>query len=88
MARQLVRHGHFLVNGKKVNIPSFRVSAMDIIDVLPKSLDLTPFIVASAELGEKAVQHGWRLWFTNENHHPLSSCSRGHRHPSSRAAHR
>jgi len=55
MARQLVRHGHFLVNGKKVNIPSFRVSAMDIIDVLPKSLDLTPFIVASAELGEKAV---------------------------------
>jgi small subunit ribosomal protein S4 len=55
MARQLVRHGHFLVNGKKVNIPSFRVTPMDIIDVLPKSHDLTPFIVASAELGEKAV---------------------------------
>jgi len=55
MARQLVRHGHFLVNGKKVNIPSFRVTSMDIIDVLPKSLDLTPFIVASAELGEKSV---------------------------------
>ena len=55
MARQLVRHGHFLVNGKKVNIPSYRVTAMDIIDVLPKSLDLTPFIVASAELGEKSV---------------------------------
>jgi small subunit ribosomal protein S4 len=55
MARQLVRHGHFIVNGKKVNIPSYRVGAMDIIDVLPKSLDLTPFIVASAELGEKAV---------------------------------
>jgi small subunit ribosomal protein S4 len=55
MARQLVRHGHFTVNGKKVNIPSFRVTPMDVIDVLPKSLDLTPFIVASAELGEKAV---------------------------------
>ena len=55
MARQLVRHGHFVVNGKKVNIPSFRVTPMDIIDVLPKSHDLTPFIVASAELGEKAV---------------------------------
>jgi len=55
MARQLVRHGHFLVNGKKVNIPSYRVSAMDIIDVLPKSHDLTPFIVASAEFGEKSV---------------------------------
>ena len=55
MARQLVRHGHFLVNGKKVNSPSFRVSPMDIIDVLPKSHDLTPFIVASAEFGEKSV---------------------------------
>jgi small subunit ribosomal protein S4 len=55
MARQLVRHGHFLVNGKKVNIPSYRVSPMDIIDVLPGSMDLTPFIVASAELGERAV---------------------------------
>jgi small subunit ribosomal protein S4 len=55
MARQLVRHGHFLVNGKKVNIPSFRVTPMDIIDVVPGSLDTTPFIVASAELGDKAV---------------------------------
>ena len=55
MARQLVRHGHFLVNGKKVNIPSFRVTPMDIIDVVPGSLDATPFIIASAELGEKPV---------------------------------
>jgi len=55
MARQLVRHGHFLVNGKKVNIPSFRVTPMDIIDVVPGSLDTTPFIVASAELGEKTI---------------------------------
>jgi small subunit ribosomal protein S4 len=55
MARQLVRHQHFLVNGKKVNIPSFRVTPMDVIDVVPGSLDLTPFIVASAELGEKSV---------------------------------
>ena len=55
MARQLVRHGHFLVNGKSVNIPSFRVTPMDVIDVVPASLDTTPFIVASAELGEKSV---------------------------------
>lgn len=55
MARQLVRHGHFIVNGKKVNIPSFRVTPMDVIDVVPESLDTTPFIVASAELGEKSV---------------------------------
>jgi len=55
MARQLVRHGHFTVNGKKVNIPSYRVSAMDIVDVVPGSLDTTPFIVAQAEIGDKAV---------------------------------
>src|SRR5688572_32886089 len=45
-ARQLVTHGHFLVNGKKVNIPSFQVSKHDIIDVKQKSLESTPFIVA------------------------------------------
>src|SRR3954453_15933898 len=32
-ARQLVNHGHFLVNGKKVNVPSYQVSAHDVIDV-------------------------------------------------------
>jgi len=55
MARQLVRHGHFLVNGKKVNIPSYQVTPMDIIDLVPNSHDKTPFIIASAELGEKAI---------------------------------
>ena len=30
-ARQLVRHNHFLVNGRKVNIPSYQVSADDVI---------------------------------------------------------
>ncbi len=55
MARQLVRHGHFLVNGQKVNIPSFRVAPQSVIDLKPASHDLTPFIVASAELGERPV---------------------------------
>ena len=32
-ARQLVNHGHFLVNGKKVNIPSYRVSALSLIHI-------------------------------------------------------
>ncbi len=32
-ARQFVVHGHFLVNGHKVNIPSYRVSSHDIIDL-------------------------------------------------------
>jgi small subunit ribosomal protein S4 len=55
MARQLVNHGHILVNGKKVDIPSFRVSPSDVIDVRPSSLQMTPFIVAHAEIGEKTV---------------------------------
>ena len=33
MGRQLVKHGHFTVNGHKVDIPSFRVSENDIIEV-------------------------------------------------------
>jgi small subunit ribosomal protein S4 len=55
MARQLVRHGHFLVNGRKVDIPSYRVTEADIVEVLPKSLELTPFIVARVEAGERQV---------------------------------
>ena len=54
-ARQLVNHGHFLVNGKKVNIPSFQVTAHDVIDVREKSLEMTPFIVARETHGERHV---------------------------------
>ncbi len=55
MARQLVTHGHFTVNGKKVDIPSYRVSDSDIIDVRESSRELTPFIIARAEAGERGV---------------------------------
>jgi small subunit ribosomal protein S4 len=57
-ARQLVTHGHFLVNGHKVNIPSFQVSQYDVIDVREKSLEMTPFIVARETFGERVVP-GW-----------------------------
>ena len=36
-ARQLVTHGHFLLNGRRVDIPSIRLKAGDIITVRPKS---------------------------------------------------
>ncbi|GAA4717281.1 30S ribosomal protein S4 [Brevibacillus fulvus] len=39
-ARQLVNHGHFLVNGKKVNIPSYRVQTGDVITLREKSRNL------------------------------------------------
>jgi len=38
--RQLVRHGHFTVNGAKVNIPSYNVKAGDVIKVVDKSKGL------------------------------------------------
>jgi small subunit ribosomal protein S4 len=52
-ARQLVAHGHFLVNGKKVNIPSFQVTRWDIIDVRPKSNPMLPFEAARASFGDR-----------------------------------
>jgi small subunit ribosomal protein S4 len=55
MARQLVRHGHFTVNGQKVDIPSYRVSENDIVEVRESSRELTPFVIARAEAGERIV---------------------------------
>uniref|UniRef100_A0A7C3WS28 Small ribosomal subunit protein uS4 n=1 Tax=Desulfobacca acetoxidans TaxID=60893 RepID=A0A7C3WS28_9BACT len=39
-ARQLVRHNHILVNGQKVNIPSYSVKVGDVIEVAEKSRNL------------------------------------------------
>ncbi len=39
-ARQWIVHGHFLVNGKKVDIPSYRVEVGDIIELKPSSRDI------------------------------------------------
>lgn len=42
-ARQVVRHNHVLVNGKKVNIPSYLVKAGDVITIKEKSQNLQRF---------------------------------------------
>ena len=42
-ARQLVNHGHFTVNGKKVNIPSYLVKAGDVIALRENSRSLAKF---------------------------------------------
>ena len=42
-ARQLVRHGHFTVNGKKVNIPSYLVSVGETIELKDSSRSLDKF---------------------------------------------
>lgn len=54
-ARQLVSHGHFLVNGKKVNVPSYRVSQYDIIDVREKSQKMIWFEEAQENLVDAVV---------------------------------
>jgi len=57
-ARQLVSHGHFIVNGRKVNVPSFHVSKFDIVDVKPKSLNTLPFVAAKESFGDRPIP-GW-----------------------------
>src|SRR5215210_7732095 len=41
-ARHLVRHGHFAVNGQRVNIPSFMVKKGDVVEVREKSRNVVP----------------------------------------------
>jgi small subunit ribosomal protein S4 len=55
MARQVVKHGHIQVNGRKVDIPSYRVTEHDIVEVREKSRGLTPFLVAQGEAGSKTI---------------------------------
>ncbi|MER6943592.1 30S ribosomal protein S4 [Nonomuraea sp. NPDC005983] len=54
-ARQQVRHGHITVNGKKVDIPSYRVREHDIIEVRESKRNLLPYEVARATAGERTV---------------------------------
>ena len=58
MARQLVSHGHFTVNGVKVNVPSYRVSQYDIIDIRDKAINTVPFQIARELAGDRPIP-GW-----------------------------
>jgi small subunit ribosomal protein S4 len=54
-ARQLVRHGHFLVNGKKVDIPSFSVKAGDMVSVRSGSTKNPAILHALEEVKGRGV---------------------------------
>ena len=58
MARQLVSHGHFSVNGVHVNVPSYRVSQYDIIDIKDRSINTLPFEVSRETAGDRPLP-GW-----------------------------
>ena len=54
-ARQLVNHGHFTVNGKRVNIPSYQVRLGDAVAVCEKSRSATKFKTLLEEQGKKPM---------------------------------
>lgn len=57
-ARQLVRHGHFTVNGHRVNIPSFLVKVGDVVAVTEKSKE-SPKIKELAENAQSKAAPAW-----------------------------
>lgn len=59
-ARQLVRHGHFTVNGKKVNIPSYQIKLNDLIAVKPNSKNTEKF----KQLAENAASRTAPQWLS------------------------
>ena len=65
MARQFVRHGHIQVNGRKVDIPSYRVTDNDIVEVREKSRGMTPFIIAR-EMGAGRTVPPWLEVITSQ----------------------
>jgi small subunit ribosomal protein S4 len=54
-ARQLVRHGHFIVNGRKVDIPSFSVKPGDVVAVRQRSRKNTIILHALEEVKGRGV---------------------------------
>jgi len=53
-ARQFVNHGHVTVNGKKVNIPSYRVKEGDVIEVRDRSKQIA-VVIEATQLAERDV---------------------------------
>lgn len=58
-ARQLVRHGHFTVNGKKVNIPNFLVDVGDVVEVKEKSRKILPVTQAMEAASRRGGAARW-----------------------------
>ena len=55
MSRQLVTHGHFLVNGVRVDVPSYRVEQYDIITVRKQSVETLPLQLARETFGDRPI---------------------------------
>jgi len=60
-ARQLISHGHFLVNGKSVNIPSYLLKVGDEVSVKEKSRNMARVISALETVERRGVPHWLEL---------------------------
>jgi small subunit ribosomal protein S4 len=60
-ARQLVRHGHFTINGKRVNIPSYIVRAKDIIEVREPSRKIARIVDSMGAVERRGVPNWLEL---------------------------
>ncbi|HOD35621.1 MAG TPA: 30S ribosomal protein S4 [Syntrophales bacterium] len=54
-ARQFVRHGHFKVNGRKVNIPSFLIKKGDVIELREKSKKVLPILESMETVARRGI---------------------------------
>jgi small subunit ribosomal protein S4 len=61
-ARQLIRHNHFLINNKRVNIPSYQVKVGDTVEVKQVSRDATSISGAL----ETVIRRGIPSWIELE----------------------
>ena len=64
-AREFVNHGHVMVNGKRVNIPSYLVKEGDVVEVREKSRQL-PLVLLAIESAEREVPD-----YMNVNHQKM-----------------
>ncbi len=66
-ARQFINHGHIKVNGKKVDIPSYRCKPGDMIEVREKSKQLA-FVLEASQLAERDVPE-----YINADHNKMTA---------------
>ena len=72
-ARQFVNHGHVTVNGKRVNIASYRVKEGDVVEVRDKSKQMTVLLEA-VQLPERDVPD-----YITADHSKMSATLSAHR---------
>ncbi len=77
-ARQLVKHGHFRVNGRKVDIPSFQVKVGDVVEVAEKSREIPVIIQALEAVARRGVPEWLELDADNKKGSVKSLPERAH----------